>query len=102
MRVLRRGTGVSNKKVEFECPHCESLLRAREDELTPFGLTDKAGASKKLLYYCPVCKTRHIIDRYKMIPVLKISDYIRLGLGKIADNELVYDDPDMREITYEY
>ena len=102
MRVLRRGLGISRRKVEFECPHCGSLLRAREDELISFGLTDKEGTSRKLLFYCPVCKTRRVIDRYKLIPVLKISEYISLGLGKIASDELIYDDPDMREITYEY
>ena len=102
MRVIRRGSSISLRKVEFECPHCESLLRAREDELTPFGITDKEGASRKLLFYCPICRTRRVIDRYKIVPVLKISDYIELALGKIASDELIYDDPDMREITYEY
>lgn len=103
MRIVRSGLNkVKGRRMEFTCPHCDSVLRAFENEFTPFGIMDKKGDSRKLLFYCPVCKTRRVINRYKLIPVLRVKDYIRKALFEIADNELVYDDPDMREITYEY
>jgi len=102
MRVLRRGNKDEFKrKFDFECPHCGSSLRAKMCELTPLGTSNSWGFAKRLLFYCPVCESKRVIDRYKLIPVLKISDYISMALGKIADDELIYDDPDMEEIEYE-
>ena len=93
MRVVKRGIE-RGRKVEFTCPHCMSHLRAREDELLSYS------NPKKLIFNCPVCKTRRVIDRYKITYVPRISDYIRMALDNIVNEELV--NPEMEEITYEY
>lgn len=102
MRVVKHGMRDKGRKVEFECPHCESILRARECELTPYGIKDGRGNERMLIFYCPVCKSRRVIHRYSLIPVLKITDYISLALDNVVKDDLIYDDPDMEEIAYEH
>ncbi len=99
MRVIKKGTSDQSKKVDFTCPHCESLLRAKMSELTPYGITDEFGLTRKLHFYCPVCHARRVIDRYKVFYHKTITDHVNDFMSELIRTEVL--DPNFEEEVYE-